>query len=237
MRFAFTFGVLGVVLAALTVRLTGEAAGAWWLLVAAEAVASACLLALALAYGLRVCGWPVEDFLARPGPARAVVFPYVALAGLVMAAARRVDREPLMSAVGPGLFIGRVPFWSERDRLTEAGIGAELNLCWEFPTTPALEGLPGLPSALVPILDGSPPMPGQFREAVERVGRWRAEGRTVLIHCAQGHGRSATVAAAVLAWLGLATGAGEALARVRDARPRARASREQREALERFLAS
>jgi hypothetical protein len=240
MHYALTFGLLGAVLTAAAVRLAGEAEGSWWLLVGAEAYASACLLALAVAYGLRSAGLPVEAFLTRPGPgalARGVLFPYTALAGFVMAVARRVGHEPLMNEVAPGLLIGRVPFRPERDRLVEAGVGAVLNLCWEFPATPALKDLPDVRTARLPILDGAPPTPRQFREAVQDVARWRAEGRTVLIHCAQGHGRSATVAAAVLARLGLAPGATEALARVRQVRPRARPSREQRAALERFLGS
>jgi protein-tyrosine phosphatase len=59
----------------------------------------------------------------------------------------------------------------------------------------------------------------------------------VLIHCAQGHGRTATIAAAVLARLELAADAEEALSRIRAVRPFAIPSREQKAALIRYLAS
>ena len=66
MRYAVIFGILGVVLAALACRLTLEAVGAWWLVVFIEAYLAACLLSLALAYGLRHVGLPVEEVLGHP---------------------------------------------------------------------------------------------------------------------------------------------------------------------------
>jgi hypothetical protein len=240
MRFAIAFGILGVALAVLVVRLARGAAGPWWLLVAGEAYLAACLLALAVAYAARQAGVDVEEILVRPGWSplvRAILLPYLGLAGLTLSLARRIDREDPMNPFAPGLFIGRLPFPSDWDRLATAGITAVLNLCWEFPRPSGVAGRPDVVVAYVPILDGAAPSASQLREAVERVGGWRAEGKTVLIHCAQGHGRSATVAAAVLCRLGLATEAADALAQVRAARPRARPSRAQRDALERFVTS
>jgi protein-tyrosine phosphatase len=89
----------------------------------------------------------------------------------------------------------------------------------------------------VPILDAGAPTESQFQTAVEVVTQWRATGRSVLIHCAQGHGRTATIAAAVLVRLQLAADAGEALSRVRAVRPFAIPSREQKAALMKYLAS
>ena len=239
-RFAVVFGILGVVLAALACRLAREAVGAWWLVALIEAYLAACLLLLALAYGLRHGGLPVEDVLGHPAWSpllRVLLMPYLALGATTLYLSRRVGSEDLMSPVASGLFIGRLPFPSERRLLERAGITAVLNLCWEFPRLSGAEELPGVAVARVPVLDGCPPTHRQFREAVARVAAWRAEGRVVLIHCAQGHGRSATVAAAVLARLGLASGPDDALGTILASRPRATPSGGQRAAFARFLAA
>jgi hypothetical protein len=238
MRFAIVFGLLGLILVVSILRQVRDAAGAWWLLVAYEAYLAVCILALAVTYGLRHAGLPVEGLFAHPvwSPThRAILLPYAVLAGLTLYLSRWFDREDLMNPVGPGLFVGRLPFPSEHPRLADAGITAVLSLCWEFPLLPAPSKTSGLEVACVPILDGCPPSNRQFREAMERVALWRAEGRTVLIHCAQGHGRSATIAAAVLCRLGVSPDVEGALTLIRTSRPRARPSRSQREALEGFL--
>jgi hypothetical protein len=240
MRLAMAFGILGVVLAGLALRLARGAVGAEWLLVTVEAYFAICCVGLALLYGLRKAGLPVEDSFLRPGWSvliRSILFPYLVLAGIVLYLSRWIDREDMMNPVAVGLYVGRLPFPADRARLTGAGVNAVLNLCWEFPRLSGVGRGCSLHAAHLPVLDGSPPSGRQFREATDLVGQWRAEGRTVLIHCAQGHGRSATIAAAVLCHLGLASSADDALSRIRAARPRARPSREQETALVKFLAS
>lgn len=238
MRYALTFGTLGMVLALTAVRTAGEAAGGGRLLVAVQAYLAVCLLTLATVYGLRHLGVPVEDLLARRGwswGARALLLPYHALARTTLLVTSRLSREAMMCRVGPGFHVGRMPFPWEHERLADGRVDAVLSLCWEFPPRPHRRGAGMLEVACVPILDGSPPSDRQFREAIAWVeGQWRA-GRTVLIHCAQGHGRSATVAAAVLCRLGLAADAEDALAQILRARPHAKPSRAQRDALRRFL--
>ena len=220
-------------------RLAHEASGAWWLLFALETYLAVCLLTLAVLYGLRHVGWAVEDVSLRSrwSPlVRAILLPYLALAGLVLSLARQIDREDSWNPVAAGLYIGRLPSPRERAGLVDAGVGAVLNLCWEFPRPSGMGCESDLETAYLPLLDGSPPSDRQLREAVDRVVRWRSEGRTVLIYCAQGHGRSATIAAAVLCRLGLASGVQDAVSMIRAARPRARPSGPQRSALSRFLA-
>ena len=232
MRLAITAGLLGFSFAALAVRSADGAAGLGWGVVASEALAALVFLSLAAVYGLGHAGYPVEGAFRGRGPARAAVLPYQAAIGLIQGVSRRLGREDPRNAIVPGLYIGRLSHRSEAPGLAEAGIGAVLNLCAEFPGLP---DLPGLATARVPILDGMPPTPAQFRAAIEWIAARRAEGKSVLIHCAQGHGRSATVAAAALCRLGLAAGPDDALALIRAARPRARPSRGQARALGRFL--
>lgn len=242
MRFVLAFGLCGLTLALLAGRTAREDTGAPALRVvtaAAEAQGALCSLALATVYGLRQAGVNVEDALSGPGRSRAaarvVLWPYRALGGLTLyVLARWFDREGLLNAVAPGLFLGRLPFRSEGRELREAGVQGVVNLCWEFPGPGAV---PGIATARVPILDGAPPTDRQFTAVVDQVARWRAEGKAVLIHCAQGHGRSATVTAAVLLRLGLAGDVERALALIRAARPGARPSRGQRAALVRFLSN
>ena len=238
MRLTVAFAILGSVLVGMTVPLATQASGAGWLLVALLADLAICLLTLALVYGLRHAGIPVEDRLRRPlwAPVlRVLLLPYHALAGLVLYISSRITGEALLAPVAPRLYIGRLPFRSERVRLADAGIAAVLNLCWEFPRGAGVEKAAGLDTAYVPILDGAPPTDRQFREAVDWVADQHSRGRAVLIHCAQGHGRSGTITAAALCRLGLAADGEEALAQVLAARPGARPSRRQREALARFL--
>lgn len=123
MRYALTFGVLGIVLVHASVRLAGEAYGGWWLLVAVEGYLGICLLSLATVYGLRHFGVRIEDHLTRRGWtlwARALLLPYPVLARMTLLLTTWISREAMMSRVGPGLSIGRLPFSWERDRLVDS---------------------------------------------------------------------------------------------------------------------
>jgi protein-tyrosine phosphatase len=57
----------------------------------------------------------------------------------------------------------------------------------------------------------------------------------VLVHCAHGHGRSATVLCAILISSGEAQDAGDAEALLKAARPRVRLNRRQRAMLEKWM--
>lgn len=224
MRFALAFGLLGGALLALAAWSTDP----WSLLALAETYLAVCFLSLAMIYGLREGGVGVEDPSLRPAwsfVVRVVLLPYLILGAAALYAARWFDKEGLLNPVAPGLFIGRLPFPFELSKLRTAGIGAVLNLCWEFPQLSGIDGEPGIKTARAPILDGSPPTDRQFQEAIQTVERWRAEGRRVLVHCAQGHGRTATITAAILIRLGLASDVDEALSMIAAARPLAKPSR------------
>jgi hypothetical protein len=77
----------------------------------------------------------------------------------------------------------------------------------------------------------------QFQAAVTTVAKWRAADRCVFIHCAQGHGRTATITAAGLVELALAPDVDQALARIRAARRFASPSGHQKAALVRYLSN
>src|SRR5258708_26541182 len=50
-------------------------------------------------------------------------------------------------------------------------------------------------AATVPMLEDAPADPAALREAINVVHTWRAEGRTVFVHCSDGKSRSALVLA------------------------------------------
>ena len=235
MRFALVFGLLGAALAA---RSAGLADGVWRPRAFGEMYLAACFLTLAAIYGFREAGVSVEDLLLRPVwsiVVRVVLLPFLVVGAVALYVARWFDREGLLNPVVPGLFIGRLPFPSELPELRAAGIEAVLNLCWEFPRLSGLDADSAIEMVRSPILDGSPPSDRQFQAAVQRVEQWRAEGRPVLIHCAQGHGRTATITAAILIRLGLASDVDEALSLIVAARPLAKPSRQQEAALRRYV--
>jgi hypothetical protein len=235
MRYAFTLGLAAAALGVLAARDLGAGSPVRGTVAIGEACFAIGLATLASAYALRSADPSrIPDSPTWAGAVRLLILPYRAIAGLVLLIAGAVGREPPWHPLADGLVVGRLPFPWEVARLRREGIDAVLNLCWEFD---GLSPDDGLATARVPILDGTPPTPRQFDEAAERVARWRSEGRCVLIHCAQGHGRTATIAAACLVRLGLAADASSALAIVRAARPGARPSRAQEAALARYVGS
>jgi hypothetical protein len=238
MRFALAFGLFGILMSALAVGQVRQATGVWWILVALEVYLAVCFFTLAAAYGLCESGLGVEDLLLRPVCStviRLAVMPYLIVGAIILYLARWIDREGLLNAVVPGIYLGRLPFPSEHGQIRRAGIQAVLNLCWEFPRLSGVDQIPGVEVAHLPILDGVPPTPRQFDEAIRRIMRWRTEGRRVLVHCAQGHGRSSTILAASLVRIGLASDVRQALALISKARPSAKPSREQYAALNHYI--
>jgi hypothetical protein len=93
--------------------------------------------------------------------------------------------------------------------------------------------LQGMESLWLSIPDGAAPRtPERALPLVERMVALLGDGRTVVIHCLAGLGRSGTIAACVLARLG--TPVETAMARIRQARPGAIQTVEQEEFLLRF---
>ncbi len=103
-----------------------------------------------------------------------------------------------------------------------------VDLTAEFPEPEGVRN--GRDYICVPTLDASVPVDGQFVELVETVNR--IDGSTY-VHCAQGHGRSGTLVAALLLARGAAKSVDEAVATVRKARPGVRLNAQQKALLTR----
>lgn len=166
-------------------------------------------------------------FLKRPGmlgKQRAPTLALVALLPFFLTArgAARVGRRTMREwkvELAPGLWVGGWPHRGVPDL-------AQLDLTAELPRRGD-----ALRYRAIPMLDGAPPSVDAWREAVDQVLAWRAEGLPVLVHCAYGHGRSVAVCIGVMVAEGLASSWEDAHAKVLAVRPRARMSAAQRRML------
>ena len=132
---------------------------------------------------------------------------------------RLLSREAPSHEVAPGLWLGRRPSVRE----IPGDVVLVVDLAAEFPGV-----MIGREYLLLPTLDGIAPEGAAFRAAVARVAGCCSP---VLVHCAMGHGRSATLAAAVLLARGLVRDARQAEARLREVRPGVRLKPGQRRLL------
>lgn len=133
----------------------------------------------------------------------------------------RYTGEPHATEVAPGVWVGRRPRASD----LPPEVAIVVDLCAEFPVARGVAD--GRRYLAIPTLDARAPAPPDIARAVEAV---LAASGPAFIHCAHGHGRSATVAAAVLVRRGEAT-LDDVEATMRAKRPRIGLNRSQRAAL------
>jgi protein-tyrosine phosphatase len=185
------------------------------------------LLALGAAYaglGPRILGKRPDGRLA---PAAVVLLlPYLLATWVVWHLYRLVSPEPCYHEVAPGLWLGRRAFARE----LPPGVGLVIDMTAEFAAPRGVRV--GREYHSLPTLDTAAPDEAQLRAAVEKVVAWPAP---VYVHCAQGHGRSALLAAAVLVRRELAADARQAEEMLRRVRPGVRLTRSQRKVLDRLL--
>ena len=211
-------------------------------------ILGACWIALAIAYrgAAWLLVWPGVSYVlasiayARASPAMfgkrpsgvislshlILLLPYIALAWCVWAVIRLFVAEPASQQVARDLWIGRRPTATELSK----DVALVVDLTCELWEPAAVRH--ACPYVCVPTLDGSVPPDPQLRDLVEKLRDF--EG-IALIHCAQGHGRSAAVAAAVLVSRGVAGDVDEAVQQIERVRPEVRIAANQRRAVLRIL--
>lgn len=135
--------------------------------------------------------------------------PYRLAAGINSLAWTRQHPQP--DEVLPGLWLGRLPGAAERKARPELGV---LDLCAELPCTAHDDRY-----ASLPLLDLIAPSVDQCRLGAALIDELRAPG-PLLVCCALGYSRSATVLAAWLLLSGQAATVEDAVAQIRRARPR-----------------
>ncbi len=137
-------------------------------------------------------------------------------------------REPPWHQLTPTLCLGR-RLLDREFRASGLVVDHLVDLTCEYAERPQQRAHPGY--LCLPIVDGLAPSPAVFVAYVEQL---QALPGRVFLHCAEGHGRTATMAAALLLVTGAVADPAAALARVRAGRPLARPYRQQVAALERF---
>jgi protein-tyrosine phosphatase len=155
----------------------------------------------------------------------AVLLPYFLLTWAVWHAQRILSRERCFDEVRPGLLLGRRPLARELPR----DVACVVDLTAEFPVASGVRARGHY--LCVPVLDATAMEEDTLAALVPELLAARAP---LYIHCAQGHGRSAMVVAALLLARGEAQDAAHAEALVRHARPGARLHSEQRALLHRM---
>jgi protein-tyrosine phosphatase len=190
----------------------------FWILLWPAAVMAAVAIVY-LAHAPRALGKRADGTLAWwAWLAWAPLFAYMRL---LHEAARSLTDEPVADEVVPGVWVGRRP----RAHELPAGIAIVVDLCAELAEAPGVAD--GRAYLAIPTLDAMSPTPAQIAAAVDRM--LAADG-PAYIHCAFGHGRSATVAAALLVRRGEAT-LDDVERKLRARRPRIGLNAHQRRAL------
>ena len=154
-----------------------------------------------------------------------LLLPYLAVTWLLWHAQRLMTREPAHNEIAPGLWLGR----RCSNKELPPGIGLIVDLTAEFSEPRDLRA--GRSYLCVPTLDASVPSVEAFQELIRAIAATR---EPVYVHCALGHGRSATVVVAALLARGNASSLEQAEQRVRLARPSTHINAVQRRLLQRW---
>jgi protein-tyrosine phosphatase len=141
----------------------------------------------------------------------AILLPFISITWLIWYVQRLIRRESQCAEVGPGLWLGR------RCSADELPNGTQLvaDLTCEFSEPRSV--VHGRTYICVPTLDAAAPPAEPFRSLVQSIVE--CDG-PVYVHCALGHGRSATVVAAVMVARGMCATIDEAEQIIKHVRPR-----------------
>lgn len=150
--------------------------------------------------------------LGRLTPWRlALVGPYLAVAWTLWQLKSRLFGERAHDEVAPGILVGRRPISA---RELPEGARLVVDLTSEFPRSSWTSSVERY--VCVPTLDTAAPTERELRALVDELAE---EAGPIFVHCAMGHGRSATFAAALIIRRGLARDVDEAVALMKRARP------------------
>ena len=140
------------------------------------------------------------------------------------------ERRPAFVEVVPDLYLGRRLSEWEACRAGLPGWRAVLDLAAEFSE---ISRFRGLVYRSLPVLDATAPSVEELIEAVDWLKERLAEG-PVYVHCALGHGRSATVVVGYLMATGKVGTVEEGVAFVREQRAGVKVNELQLSVLERY---
>jgi protein-tyrosine phosphatase len=202
------YGILFLILGGIVILQAGMIGGVYWILV----WPGLSFVVVAAAYlGLGPCVFGKRPDETMGWYAVALLLPYLLLTWLTWHVARLISSEECCNNVVPGLYVGRRPLANE----VPDDVTLVVDLTSEFAEVEAVRTARHY--LAFPMLDTGVPSEADFRQLVRHVTDWQG---AVYIHCAQGHGRTGLVAAAVLIAKGHAATAEEAVAVLTMARPR-----------------
>lgn len=206
------YGILFVLMAVVAAMAADVASGPITRLGLSLTAVSFLLVAIAYSFG-----WPwllmKRPDGQRPWWAWVPLWPYFGLVWVSFWIMRLVHRRGASTEIAKGVWLSRR--LSARE-IRSSGVSwiAVLDLAAELPRG----SLPELSYLSLPVLDGAAPSTEVMKQAIRWIDEQHARG-PVLVHCAAGHGRSATV---VLAWLlssGQVADVEAGLAKLRGLRP------------------
>lgn len=218
-RFGWMQVILGLALLACALALGGWA---WVLAWPAIAVLSVGLGYLALGPG--VFGKRGDGTLRLPH--FVLLFPYHVVAWLRVQWDAVLKREDPWNEVAPGLYLGRM---ISRPSDLPPDVRVIVDLTSEFAMPESVRR--GRTYHCLPTLDTSVPTYDAFAALALALA---PHDGPIYVHCAAGHGRSATFAAALLVARGIATDVEDAEARLRARRPAVHLHRGQKQLVQRF---
>jgi hypothetical protein len=225
LKFVLVFGGTGGLLLWTAATRSAESA-AWWAL---AYPAASCLL-VAAAYAVRSPRLFGKRHDGSMGGLRWLLFlPFQIITAVTHRIESGMGRYAAWNEVAPGLYVGRRPRGAHE---LPDGLTRVLDLTCEFAEHPAIRALPGYRA--MPVLDASVPPLADLTALINEVA---ADPAPLLVHCAQGRGRSAAVMCAILVARGVEPDIALALARIRAARPVVRLHAAQRSRLDAWAAS
>lgn len=227
MKFAILFSLLGVLFAVFAAQTAVDYTSASLAL----AYHALTYLLVGAAYAFRRPQWFRKSSAGvRPWYVWLPFGPYLIMAKLFVWLEGIFTPEAHYHEIAPGLYLGRYP---DRKALPP-DVTIVVDLCAEIPRVPAQKVGVSTRYLATPTLDGTAPPLETLKQTVATICEC-ATGAT-LIHCASGHGRSATVMGCVLIKKGLADSAETALALMKQGRPRVSLQKEQFEMIKTFAA-
>lgn len=152
------------------------------------------------------------------------LLPYLLINWGVWHVRRRLGYGVCCNEFAPGLYIGRRPLTHEVPK----EVTMIVDLTCEFSELKGV--LDGREYICVPTLDGHVPRADKFEELIRKLKDYDG---VAYIHCAEGHGRAATVSAAVLIAKGLAADVDDAIRQLKKVRPHVRPAKAQKKLAQR----
>lgn len=159
-------------------------------------------------------------------------WPYHLLNWISLCGFRRAGKENAFDKIDENVYLGCRLSQSDKPDIERLGIKSVLDLTCEFSETPALRQLSYL---CIPVLDTRAPSLELLEDGAKWIEKESAQG-PVYVHCALGHGRSATFVAAYLLLTGKARTPQQAIDKIRVLRPRIKLHPEQVALLEKMAA-